>query len=116
MKVEKKKFKKHVKVGVDKIAALQQWVDAGTLVMNQEEKKVSVHYLIWHLWNSKGLVKLCNALYFYMNEKLVIDGQPEEKEEFLTIWVDYGNDENEYGKMGLVKMLLFHPKKGFEQM
>ncbi len=116
MKVGTRNFKRQVKAGIEKITALQQWVDDGILVMNQEERKVSVHYLVWHLWNNRGLIKLCNALYFHMNELLVIDGLPEEKEEFLTIYVDYGDKDNEYGKLGVVKMLLFHPKKGFEQV
>lgn len=114
-KLSRKKWEKQRLAGVSKVFALQEWEEKRLLLVDGEGHRTTVHYLIWHLWSGKGVVKLCQALYFFMMVKRTYDGRPEDKEAFLTVWVDYGVEPNDYERQEMVKMVMFHPEKGFKK-
>lgn len=115
MTTKKQKFENERRAGVRKIAALQVWDDKGMIRVHAEEIRVDVNYLLWHSYNTKGMIQLCNSLSFYVKMKRAAEELPE-SDEYLTICVDYGAEENDYKKLGIVKMVRFHPVKGFEEV
>lgn len=115
MRVKKKKFKKQFKAAISKYRVLEDYEKRGVVRMMEENQSVIVHYLIWHIWSNKGLVKFCQSLFFYMNMKLARREKPRIEKGFLTIWVDYGNEPNDYDRIGMIEMVRFNPTDGFKE-
>lgn len=115
MTTKKQKFEKQKKAGIDKIIAFQKWEKDGIITVALEHMRIEVNFLLWHSFSTKGLVKLCGSLAFYLKTKRAYEGMVT-NDDFITIIVNYGNDPNEYGKLGLVETVRFHPQKGFEQI
>ena len=108
MTTKKQKFEKQKKAGIDKIIAFQKWEKDGIITVVPDHMKIEVN-------STKGLVKLCGSLAFYLKTKRAYE-EMGTNDDFITIVVNYGNDPNEYGKLGLAETVRFHPQKGFEQI
>jgi len=114
--MKKKEFNKQVKAGTHKAIELDKWEQAGLLRVDPEKVRIIIHYLIWHIFSNKGLIKLNEALYFFTDLRRVTDGLTKLSEEDLTVYVDYTEEPNDYGKQGLVAMVKFHPVNGFTEI
>ena len=112
--MKKKEFNKQLLSGISKVETLTMLEENRIIRMDQTKRRCVVNYLLWHSFSEKGLIKLCQALYFFMNIKRAYDGLPADESEYLALWVDYGDQENEYKKTGLIKMICFSKEKGFK--
>jgi len=110
----KQKFRDHMTAAVSKIRRFKAWEEKELILMAEQNRSVIVNYLIWHTWSRVGLVKFCNSLHFYMRMKLAQKSERGSEDDLLTIWVDYGEDPNDYDKMGLIEMVRFNPVDGFQ--
>ncbi len=111
--MKKKEFKKQLLAGVRKEMVLDQWEKDGLLRVDPEGVRVIIHYLIWHIWSDIGLVKLNSALFLHLNLRRVSAELPKLTDEYMTVYVDYTDEPNEYGKLGLVPMVQFNSALGF---
>ena len=68
-------------------------------------------YLLWHSLNDSGKVKFVKGLFFHLQAKAAFDGQA--KPEKLRIMIDYGEELNEYGRLGVMLHSVFVPDVGF---
>lgn len=114
--MRKKEFNKQLKAGVHKVISLEEWENKGWLKVDAEGNRIIILYLIWHSWSNKGLVKLCNSLFFYLRSKRVYNSLPDLTNEYMTVYVDYLDEPNDYEKNGLVKMVLFNQDTGFKEV
>lgn len=114
--MKKGKFKKHLRAGIRKTIALEKWEKDGLLSVDPNTITVQIHYLIWHIFSNRGLIKLSLSLYFFINLRRVANGLPKLSGEYLAICVDYTNEPNDYGKQGIVPMVKFHPSDGFAKI
>lgn len=112
----KKELRKQFKAGAHKAVELDKWEREGLIKVDPEKVRVIVHHLIWHLWSNKGLIKFCQSLFFFINVKRATSGLPKLSEEVMTVYVDYTDEPNDYGKQGLVPMVKFHPENGFTEI
>lgn len=112
-KNKKTPYKQQVKNGVNKVITIDSLVKKGLIAYDIEEKSFIIHYLLWHSYNNQGLAKLAIALSFYYKMKWAMAHGTEPSDGELTLYVNYGDEENEYGRTGIVKTVKYHPINGF---
>ncbi|WP_321520007.1 hypothetical protein [uncultured Bacteroides sp.] len=115
MKQNKAVFKKHFNNAMNKVFALDEWAKKGLLSVDTDVPNITINYLIWHTFSNKGLIKLMRALTFYLDMKRSEKELPPFERDVL-IKVDYGQEVNQYHKIGVVDMVLFCKTEGFKEV
>lgn len=103
--------KKDLDKAIEKINGVQYFVDKGIVKYGSSLDNICIHYLLWHSFNDKGRLKLVKGLYFFLKTKAAFEGKKEPDK--LRVMIDYGEEVNEYEKMGINLFAIFVPEKGF---
>lgn len=107
----KKSIQEQIEIALKKNMAMDWFEKHSIIAVDAENKNACIHYLLYHSFNNKGLVKFINALLFYMDLKrgyLQLS-----KTDEMKIYINYGREPNEYRKVGMLPLCRFNPDSGF---
>ena len=103
--------KEELEKAIEKINGVEWFLNKGIVSYGTSKDNVCIHYLLWHSLNDSGKVKFVKGLFFHLQTKTALEGQ--KKPEKLRIMIDYGEELNEYERMGIMLHSIFVPDKGF---
>lgn len=115
-KVSKNELVRQKQIAGNKIKAIDELISKGILSVDYKNYTATVNYLLWHSYSNVGLVNLANSLMFYCSIHRAYDGLTMLKEDNLHLLVDYGTQENNYEKLGVMPMVDFNSENGFKKI
>ena len=103
--------KEEMEKAIEKFNGVEWFLNKGIVSYGSSKDNVCIHYLLWHSLNDSGKVKFVKGLFFHLQAKAAFDGQA--KPEKLRIMIDYGEELNEYDRLGIMFHSVFVPDVGF---
>lgn len=112
-KVSAKEFKKQKQIARNKLNAVDELIKKGILTVDFKDYTATVNYLLWHSYSKVGLIHFAQTLFFYCKINRAYNGLEYGAQDVLHVSVDYGKEDNEYEKLGVVQMVEFNDVEGF---
>ncbi|MBQ7349734.1 MAG: hypothetical protein IJW56_02485 [Bacteroides sp.] len=102
--------KKDLDKAINKVYGVQYCLDKGIISHGSAMDNISIHFLLWHSLSEIGRVKFVGGIHFYLKVKAAQVGKKEPDK--IRVMVDYGEEMNEYGKIGVHLIGIFIPNEG----
>lgn len=101
-------FDEQLRNGLEKGKTMERLENLSIIAVDADNNNVCIHYLMFHSFSSRGLVKFVNGLFFYLKLKRAMNQLPSVPEPVMTVFVNYGSAPNRYGKTGMIPQFRFN--------